>query len=496
MSSLTQIIDRIKDRLRDNRLYNRRLLVIVFLAIVAVLSLFVIQQNLNISKRASEGGFGRDIWGLAYRIECSRRAQEKFADLINTADREKKREINAFFDECILSLTSDPTPTPTGSVTATPTPTGSTNPTPTVTPAPTLTGDPAPTLTSTPTPTSGASSVVWGDKFEVGRAWRFPSLVVDKSGKTHYTWWDPVTYDIWYRVCGPSINSCNTAQKLSQDGIRSYYSSIDLDSGDKPHIVWSSNLTSEGYTIYYSKYGGNSWSLPRKVSSELDSELPRIVIDASNKIHLTYQSKENNSGSIYYTSSSDGVNWSTHQKLGTGFYPAISLDSNNKPYVAWNGLTPGGIFYKHLLDGANWSSQINVSTGHKDQTPDIVVDKQNFVHLVWTKYDALKISYARFKNDEKIESKDDLGGNIPKTFWPKLALDESSSLHLVFQGRPVSPYGIYYRSLKSGTWSSVKELSMTSIHQQTPDIAIRGSVGAVTYFDSSKKLWAYPFRLE
>lgn len=498
MFSLAETVEKIKDSLRVNKLSSRRLFVIAFLTVVAALSLFVIQQNLNISKRASEGGFGRDIWGLAYRIECSRRAQEKFANFINTADSTKKREINAFFNDCILSLTSDPTPTPTGSLTVTPTPTGSTNPTPTVTltPTPTESTSPTGTPTLTPTQSPSGSSVELLEAYVLGKGSKLPSVAVDSTGKRHYAWWDPTDPAVWYSVCQETKSSCSSAVRISQSGKKSYYSSVTIDSANKPYIVWETKRSDGGYDVYFSKLENNSWTSPKLISNGNYSEVPVITIDAGDKIHVVFQSKNSSTSNVYYTSSSDGgVNWLSPFEVGAGMYPRIKVEQNGKIHVVWNGNSPAyGIFYRSS-SGSQWSNQVNVTTGGKEQISDLAVGQNGTVHVVWGDYSASKVFYRTIINNQPQSSKENITGGVT-SLWPKIALDNQGNVYVAYQAHfEAGSWDIYLVVKKSSNWQEPVIIQEGNNVVQTPGISLNGNNGAISYFDPTN-VWTRPFKLK
>lgn len=378
-----------------------------------------------------------------------------------------------------LSPTLTLTQTPTLGPTSSPTPTG---PTPSVSVTPTPSGS---VSSPTPTPTSTQQGN-WGTPLVVGNGGKFIWTHIDGAGKYHLTWGNQDTTTIWYATCADNQN-CNKEQ-ISTGGGVTYYPSFAFDSTGKVYMVWEKKISTTEYDIYFSKYNGSSWSSPVKISNEPYAELPSIGVSENGKIHVSYQSKQGNAGYIYYVSSNDGgTSWSAPTKIGDGLRPRLIVGSN-KVHVAWNGPAPGlGIFYT-FLQNSDWSSQVTVSSGHEDQTPDIALDSSNNMHVVWGKYDTNTVSYAKIVGTDVRDLKDNIGGNLGLSLWPKVNVDASNGVHVVFQGKSIanSAWGIYYlKKTTGGDWSQVQTISQTNNNQQVPAVSVYQSKGILSYTDGT-----------
>lgn len=380
------------------------------------------------------------------------------------------------------TVTTSQSPTPTGPTPTGPTPTGPT-PTLTITPTPVLSGSP------TPSPTT-AQQGIWGTSSVIGEGGKFIWTNIDTTGAFHLTWGNQDTRTIWYATC-LGVGSCNKERVPTGEG-NTYYPSFAFDSANKVYLVWEKKVSDQDYEVYFALYNGSSWSSPKKISNEPYAELASIAVSENGKIHVVYQSKQGTNAFIYYVSSNDGgTTWSSSSKIGDGLRPQI-IATSNKIHVVWNGPSPSyGIYYR-FLQGGDWSTPFTVSSGHEDQTPHMSADSTGNLHLVWGKYDTNKVSYAKLEGHVIKDLKDNLGGSLGLSLWPQVNVDQSGSIHIVFQGKQNedAAWGIYYVKKNSGgSWENIKTISQTGSNQQVPSVYVRQSKGILGYTDGTK-VWA------
>jgi hypothetical protein len=85
----------------------------------------------------------------------------------------------------------------------------------------------------------------------------------------------------------------------------------------------------------------------RSISSD-----PAIAVDSNSRIHVVWDDKYPSKAEIYYKKSTDkGVNWTTKRltwNSGDSLRPDIFVDSNKNIHVVWCDETPGNyeIYYR------------------------------------------------------------------------------------------------------------------------------------------------------
>ena len=143
-------------------------------------------------------------------------------------------------------------------------------------------------------------------------------------------------------------------------------------------------------------------------------------------------------------------------------HPDIAIDSNMVIHIVWADETPNGrgydIFYKQY--NGSWSDDIRI-TQETDpdptaQYPRLAIDSSNNIHIVWvdSKSGFYEIYYAKLDNlgnivvPPKLLTTDD----EQKEYWVDIAVDSRDRLHLVWQHKNVSinNYEIHYMVLNNG----------------------------------------------
>lgn len=359
------------------------------------------------------------------------------------------------------------------------------------------------------------SAASWNAPYKLGNGDTKPSVAIDAAGNLHYVWWEPNSKVIQYAACaGLNKNDCTAPETLPNNGDDSYYPNIAIDPQGRPNAVWESRDGSS-YSVYWSRRESSGWVSIKKVSSEPYSELPDIAIGPQGIIHVVYQSKQSNTGYIYYAESSDGFGTLTKselaqhqsdapietaaeahlaefapegQQLTNGLYPRLTADADDRAHVVWSAPSPYGVYYRMQQASGGFGNKITVSTGHKDQTPDIVYSPAGSVGIVWSTYDNFNAGFAEYVNGQQDSKKLDIDGGLEQSLWARVAADCNGLFHFAFQGKASASgnWDIFARTYNAATDKFGKRVTIgdTGSQEQTPAIAVT-NVGAIVYTNTS-----------
>jgi hypothetical protein len=143
-------------------------------------------------------------------------------------------------------------------------------------------------------------------------------------------------------------------------------------------------------------------------------------------------------------------------------YPDIEVDSDNNIHVVWkdNGSATNGIYYR-MYDGNNWSSIIDLSDpGINSNSPTIAVDSENNVHIVFLRWSGVpyahyNISYVRYDDStgmwspESVITTDDSLGLSTR---PKVVTDSNLNVYVVWLDERDTPLTIWYKMHDGTGW--------------------------------------------
>jgi hypothetical protein len=285
---------------------------------------------------------------------------------------------------------------------------------------------------------------------------RSPTIAVDSNNHLHLLWYDdsPGNDEIFYKR---SMNGGATwaTKRLTYNSGDSRAPHIAVDSSNHLYVAWD-DVTPGSRQIYYkmSKDGGATWITKRLTWNPEYSNAPCIAVDSNNHIHIVWFGYATGNGEIYYKKSTDGgKSWTTKRltyNSGSSYNPVIATDSNNHIHVAWHDSTHWffEIYYKKSTDGgASWTTKRLTKIIGYSWFPVITVDSNNFLHLVW--FDGLsgeyEIYYKRSTSGGDSWETKRLTWNSGLSEHPDMAIDNNSSIHVVWRDNTPGNYEIYYK---------------------------------------------------
>ncbi|MFX1452430.1 MAG: hypothetical protein ACFFCM_16440 [Promethearchaeota archaeon] len=190
----------------------------------------------------------------------------------------------------------------------------------------------------------------------------------------------------------------------------------------------------------------------------------------------------NNTGSGWSNAtviSDDGTDWNNE----SSYSPNIAVDNNNNLHVVWVDDTDGEwgsdieIMYANYT-AAGWSNATVISdiyewNNDESSDPDIAIDKNNVIHVVWLDHtngewgNDVEIMYANNTgsgwSNATVISDDETGWNDGFSGFPSIAIDGYGNLHVVWHDGTVGPWGpdteIMYTNYTASGWSNVIVIS-------------------------------------
>ncbi len=290
----------------------------------------------------------------------------------------------------------------------------------------------------------------------------FPDVAVSNTGQVHAVWGNR-TDGIRYQLDDGPVTT------IAPPG---YNPAIALDTQGNPHIAWNARVPDTESAIFYTRWDGRAWTPALRVSQERNCQLADISV--ARIIRIVYVSQTDRI-TIHHTSSSDGQSWSTPQLIATGSNPRIL-----KTHMVWNGPPPAyGIYYARNVNG-RWQAPTLVATGHKDLTPDLAMNSQGQIGIVWERRDTNKLSFLVLGGS----AQPDVHLPTKTGIAPRIACDSADQFHIVFQGAMVKGNSNIYHRIIGG---NLEAIAAQGTNEQTPSIAARDQV-AIMWWDSDTDL--------
>ena len=267
------------------------------------------------------------------------------------------------------------------------------------------------------------------------------SLAIDSKDRPHIAYRDYVNNDTKYAHWTGSSWEIEVVDSENQSGLRV---SLAVDSNDSPHLAYYSSCDdSKPPLLRYANKTSVSWQVATLHSVEYcdGSSYTSIALDSHDRPHMAYAAKP--SHNLWYVNWS-GASWNL-EVVDT--YPcsddfaSIAIDSNDLPHISYYSGTEKGLkyaFYSHSpMGGWEWTTEL-VDSGNVGMFTSLALDHQDRPHISYTSDTSgppitHNLYYAHFADGYwSLETVD--------TEWvvyeTSIALDRCGMPHIAYQAAP------------------------------------------------------------
>jgi hypothetical protein len=239
------------------------------------------------------------------------------------------------------------------------------------------------------------------------------------------------------------------------------FSSLAIDSTDKPHISYKGN----GWEVRYAHWTGSSWDIESIYPNPQVVDSTSLVLDSNNNPHIVYADRYNEE-LVYATRTSDG--WtaeSVDSSLGSIWDASFELDGEDNPHITISSYTISSDtsiqydFEYYTLTNGVWNSEpINTDSSIKVAEHSLKLDTNNNPHVSYQAQDTTNsdyaIRYAALRNNQwQVEILDTESDYFA---FPSIALDSNnypSICYLLDRDLDYEYYSHYDYDLKYVKWS-------------------------------------------
>jgi hypothetical protein len=217
------------------------------------------------------------------------------------------------------------------------------------------------------------------------------------------------------------------SETIDSAGLGGAYTSLALDSHDRPHISYYHSPTGD---LAYVRHDGADWITETVVSAGDGGGYTSLALDRADHPHISYYDGAN--GDLRYATH-DGVAWisDTVDSGGdVGLYTSLALDSDDRPHIGYclgSGAAAACTQLRYAYyDGADWITE-TVTSDDALTYISLALDGAGSPHIAYRGSAGLKV--ARLTSDGwPIETAD--GGDVGD--YPSLALDSAGYPHVSY----------------------------------------------------------------
>lgn len=187
-----------------------------------------------------------------------------------------------------------------------------------------------------------------GDGPDTGGNVQYGSSAIDSAEIIHVVWLSVTAAKVYYCTYNTGDDTWGSREEvatgISYDDLSRVGVSIDVDTADKPHVVYVHKAAGHTYeSVWYKNRVGGSWSGAEQVYGENDGEigrLPHIVVDRSGSVHVVFQTGGAATAPLKWRGRSDG-SWGSVEQITAQSSPtqfgavSLAVDASDRACVAY-----------------------------------------------------------------------------------------------------------------------------------------------------------------
>ncbi len=183
---------------------------------------------------------------------------------------------------------------------------------------------------------------------------------------------------------------------------------------------------------------------------------PKLAVGVDDVLHAVWAGKRG----LYYSRSLPGDGWAAAQVIGPGDQPDIAVDSQGYVHIIYQcfGAQCGSssrIYYRQRTADGQWQPPVGLDAGDGYMLPGIAVGPDDAVHLIWQESSGGVFARTR-QADGSWSAKQTVYTGWGYTYEPQVILaDPFGGVHALWNW----PYQVYYAYRQpDGTWSTAQAL--------------------------------------
>jgi len=241
-----------------------------------------------------------------------------------------------------------------------------------------------------------------------GDVGQYTSIALDSNDRPHISYHDNTDNELKYAKWN---GTAWEIEMIDTTGDTGKYTSIAVDSNDRPHISYYDDASNE---LKYAKWNGAAWEKEVVDDNNDAGRYSSLALDSNDRPHISYH--DNSANELKYAKW-NGAAWEIEMvdtNGDAGRYTSIALNSSDYPHISYHDNSNNDLEYAYW-DGAQWQLQTVDSTGGRDmgQYTSIDLDTNDRPHISYHDNTNNELKYAKWNGTaweyEIIDSNGDTG---------------------------------------------------------------------------------------
>ena len=252
----------------------------------------------------------------------------------------------------------------------------------------------------------------------------YTSIALDSSDRPHISYWGEANDGLKYAYFNGSSWDIETVDSA---GFAGYYTSIALDSDNNPHISYWDGSNDD---LKYAYYNGSSWDIATVDSAGYVGYDTSIALDSNGRPHISYHDNTNSDLKYAYYNGSSWDIETVDSEGDVGYDTSIAVDSNDHPHISYRDYGNGDLNYAYY-NGSSWEIEtVDSEDGVGSDTTSIALDSSDRPHISYFDHWNFDLKYAYYNGSSWVVETVDSAGNVGR--FTSIALDSNDKPHISY----------------------------------------------------------------
>jgi hypothetical protein len=237
-----------------------------------------------------------------------------------------------------------------------------------------------------------------------GDVGRYTSLVLDSDDKPHVSYRDTNNNELKYAFRSTTEWHFEAVDNVGEHGSAGR-SSIALDEDEHPHIAYNKGFGPYYGNLMYAHWDGNLWLIEDvNDETELGSRHPSLALDSNNRPHISFFQYHTKLKYAVKT----GDNWSIDYldySVYVSAHTSIELDTSDYPHISY-GICDGNMIHDLVYirwDGSEWKREVVESYWDVGKYSSLALDSDGNPRISYSRnYPNEELKYASYDEGEWI----------------------------------------------------------------------------------------------
>ncbi len=278
-----------------------------------------------------------------------------------------------------------------------------------------------------------------------------------------------------------------TGKMIDDQGEGGTFTSLALDSQDRPHISYYEYSHQD---LKYAHYDGTEWQIENADSGGVGM-YTSLKLDSNERPHICYYDPANRN--LKYASH-DGTKWNneTVDSLGfVGLYCSMALDGNDRAHISYYDESAQDLKYAHF-NGIGWDISVIDTYMNVGTFTALTLDSNDRPHISYVDQSEYKLQYAYFDgNDWWNRTVDPAVGT---GMYSSIAVDSSGRAHISYYD--ATGEDLKYAFNNSGLWRLNRPDSEGDTGRYTSLVLDEDEEPHITYYDDTDGALRYIYRVD